>query len=357
MNMTMKRADEPFVFGSQYLRGMTPVRADWDRDMAAMRRLGFNTIRAWLVWGVLEPRRGEVDVDQIRAFLDLAHRHGLRVGLLFHLHGAPEWAIREHRSRWYVDEHGIPFEPAARPNTPSGGWPGLCFDHVEVQQLEATFIRTVASAVGDHPALAFWEPINEPHQWVELAKSPPGVFCYCPATRAVFTQWLQRKYGSLEALNEAWGRRLGDWNEVRPPTWRFGFSDWCDWRSFTAENVAGLVARRAAVLRACSPRPVLGHAWGGGCVTCTELGAMAFDDWQNARPLDGWGYSAFPGSAAATILVGLGTVSTRSAAQGRPFWQAELGSGDFTGGLRRGGRLPPQLLEMWSWESIRHVPS
>ncbi len=38
-----------FVFGTQYLRGATPSRDQWERDMFNMKNLGFNTIRAWLV--------------------------------------------------------------------------------------------------------------------------------------------------------------------------------------------------------------------------------------------------------------------------------------------------------------------
>ncbi len=342
-----------FPFGAQYLRGMTPLREDWARDIATMRELGFNTIRVWLVWGTLEPRQGEVDVERIIALLDLATRHGLGVGLLFHLHGCPEWAIRRYPQYWYIDERGRSFEPAARGNTPSGGWPGLCFDHTEVQQFEEAFITTLMRGVGDHPAVAFWEPVNEPHQWIDIAQSPPGVYCYCGATRRAFGSWLRKKYQTLDALNDAWGRRMGEWEEARPPTWRFGLADWCDWRTFTAENVAAMVQRRAGVIRACSSRPVVAHAWGGSCVTCTELGSMAFDDWKNAGPTDIWGDSAFPQSASSTVLVGLGTAATRSAAAGRPFWQAELGVADYHGAMIRTGRLPSRWLEMWSWESIR----
>lgn len=253
-------ADRPFVFGSQYLRGLTPARGDWDRDMANMRKAGFNTIRAWLVWGVLEPKPGELDTAYLDELLDTAARHDLQVGMLFHLHGCPEWAIREYPGCWYVDIHGRPFESSQRANTPSGGWPGLCPDHGEVQGLEASFIERVVTHVGQHPALAFWEPINEPHMWVDLAESPPGTFCYCPATRARFRGWLRDRYGDLQTLGEAWGRRFGDWDEVRPPTWVFGFSDWVDWRTFTAENIAGLVARRSAVIRQHDTAPVIAHA-------------------------------------------------------------------------------------------------
>jgi beta-galactosidase GanA len=344
----------PFVFGSAYQRGLTPAREDWDRDMANMRAAGFNTIRAMMVWGTLEPRPGELDTGYFDQLLDTAARHGLTVGPLFHLHGCPEWLTRAYPQYWYVDIHGRPFEPSPRSNTPSGGWPGLCPDHPEVQELEADFIRRVATYVGDHPALAFWEPINEPHMWTDQAETPPGTFCYCPATRARFREWLRERHGDLDTLGEAWGRCFGEWDEVRPPTWKFGFSDWVDWRTFTAENIAALVARRTAVIQAHSAAPVMAHAWGGGCVTCSELGAMAFDDWKNAAPVQMWGYSAFPWNISQTAMIGLGTDATRCAARGKEFWQSELGAVDYSGGFERTGRTRPELQSLYCWESLRH---
>ncbi|MBI4978126.1 MAG: beta-galactosidase [Spirochaetes bacterium] len=346
--------DTPFVFGTQYLRGMTPPQSDWDRDMERIRGLGMNTIRAWLVWGVVEPAAGKIDTGYLDRFLDCAERHSLNVGFLFHLHGAPEWAIQSHRKHWYVDAEGRAFEPSARTNTPSGGWPGLCPDNPSVIRLEDRFISRVVKHVSSRHNIAFWEPINEPHMWMDFARTPPGVFCYCPATRLRFIDWLRKKYTSLDALENAWGRRHARWQDVRPPTWRFGFSDWADWRTFTADNIASLVERRAATIRRYTQQPVIAHAWGGGCVTNNHLGAMAFDDWKNARSLDKWGYSAFPGSMGATMMVGLGTDATRNVAGDKEFWQSELGSGDHGYGFDRKGRVDPDMLAMWCWESIRH---
>ncbi|MCE5240744.1 beta-galactosidase [bacterium] len=347
-------ASDHFPFGSQYLRGLTPPRADWARDLANMRAAGFNTIRAWLVWGVLEPRPGEIDFDYLDTFLDLAAANELRVGLLMHLHGCPEWAIRQHRDLWYVDIKGRPFESAQRANTPSGGWPGLCPDHALTQELEARFIEGVVSHCGDHPAVAFFEPINEPHVWVDMTENPIGCFCYCEASREAFRQWLRGKYGTLAGVGEAWGRRFSDWAEVRPPTWLFGFSDWVDFRTFAAESIAALVQRRSDLIRKHTRKPVIAHAWGGGCVTCGQLGAMAFDDWKNADSVDMWGYSAFPSSVPQTLMVGLGTDATRCAAGGKEFWQSELGAGDYGQGFGRNGRIRPEVEAMFCWESLRH---
>ena len=341
-----------YTFGSQYLRGYSPDRSQWAKDLKLMSELHFNTIRVWLVWGIIEPSDGVVDFDYIDTILNLAEQNHLRVIFLFHLHSAPEWAIRKYRDCWYVDQHGGRFEPSARANTPSGGWPGLCPDHDVVQQLEERFIKAVCEHVGDR-AFAY-EPINEPHMWVDMAQNPQGYFCFCDETRKCFRLWLQKRYETLEALGKAWGHRYSSWDDVRPPTWAFGYADTVDWRLFTTENIAALVERRAAYIRKYSRALVIGHAWGGGTVTCGQLGSMAFDDWKNSRPLDKWGCSAFPSMLSHTCNIGLSMDDTRSAAQGKEFWQSELSAGDLAGGMRRVAYTTPETFAIWCWEAIGH---
>lgn len=346
--------DDRFIYGSQYLRGMTPPRKDWASDMANMKKLHFNIIRAWLVWGVLEPEEGKIDFDYIDEFLDLAGPNDLKVILLFHMHGCPEWAIKKYPEFWYVNEKGEKFEPCPRSNTPSGGWPGLCPDNKKVQELEANFISRIVRHVADRKEVIYWEPVNEPHMWVDISRSPVGTYCCCEASRSAFREWLKRKYKDLSKLENAWGRRLDCWESVRPPTWKFGFSDWSDWRTFSAENIAQLVSRRAEIIRQNTSTAVIAHAWGGGSILCPELGSMAFDDWKNAKDLKIWGCSAFPSSAEQLPNIGLSMDATRSAAAGKEFWQAELGTGDLGGGLHRTGRTTPETFALWCWEAVAH---
>lgn len=343
-----------FVFGIQYLRGATPEREHWKRDLANIKKLGFNAVRAWLVWNALERKEGVIDLEYIREFLDLAEENGLNVGLLFHLHACPAWAVQKYAEYFYVTEDGLPFEPAVRPNTPSGGWPGLCFDHAEVREMEKRFIQGVISETRKHKCVSFYEPMNEPHQWVDLQKDPRGVFCYCPATVKKFQGWLEKKYGSIESLNRAWGHFYNTFEEVRPPRWMTSYADYMDFRLFTMDNVAEEISYRAAIIRECDTKPVIAHAWGGGAVTCTSLGAMAFDDWKNAAVFDKWGYSAFPKGAEDCSVLGLGCDSTRCAANGKEYWQSELTAGMVGMGLRQRGRVDDRTFDKFSLESIRH---
>jgi len=348
----MRSHNNRFVFGVQYLRGETPERTDWARDLENIRRLGFNIVRAWLVWGTLEPAEGDIDFGYLEEFARLAEENRLDVIWLFHMHGAPEWAIRKFPHAYYVNSKGLPFEPAARPNTPTGGWPGLCPDHEDARAASYRFIEKVTRFLDGFKATAYYEPMNEPHMWIDFEQNE--IHCYCQATRAAFREWLKGRYKSLDALNRAWGRRHSSWEDVRPPHWvNNSYLDWYDWRLFTVENLAAELERRSELIRSNTSRPVIAHSWGGGSL-CQNLPAMAFDDWRNARIFDLWGYSAFPAGSEDSVALAMGTDAVRSAAGGKTIWQSELGSGENGGGVNRSPRNPVPLQKSLTWETIAH---
>lgn len=343
-----------FTFGTQYLRGATPDKEQWKRDFENMKRHGFNTIRAWLVWNTIEQREGEINEKYITDFLKLADEFELDVGLLFHLHACPYWAIDKYKKYFYVDEKNLPFEPAVRANTPSGGWPGLCFDNDEVREMEKSLIERVINVTKEYKSVAFYEPMNEPHSWIDNVGDKINFFCYCDATTAKFRVWLKNKYKDIENLNKAWGYFFRSFDEVRPPRWMTSYTDYADFRFFMMDNIAEEISFRSDVIRACDTKPVLAHSWGGGAATCALLGASAFDDWKNAKIFDKWGYSAFPQSKHDAVSLGLGCDGTRSAAGGKEFWQSELTAGLSGTGFDKEGRVDNNTFFNFSLESIRH---
>lgn len=252
-----------FVFGTQYLRGSTPQRDQWERDMENMKKYGFNTIRAWLVWNFIEKAEGEIDYEYISGFLECAEKYDLNVGLLFHLHACPAWAIKKYSKYFYISDDNLPFEPAVRPNTPGSGWPGLCYDNQEVREMEERLIRGVIKETKKHKNVAFYEPMNEPHQWIDYTKSPSGIYCYCLESVKKFQAWLRKKYQNISALNNAWGYSYNSFDEVRPPRWTNSYSDSADFRLFNMDNVAEEIKFRSEIIRSCDIKPVIAHAWGG----------------------------------------------------------------------------------------------
>ena len=343
-----------FIFGTQYLRGSTPHRDQWERDMENMKKCGFNTIRAWMVWSHIEKAEGEIDYDYISSFLNCADQYDLNVGLLFHLHACPAWAVQKYSKYFYISDDHLPFEPTVRPNTPGGGWPGLCYDNAEVREMEERFIRGVIEESKKHKSVAFYEPMNEPHQWIDFTKTPSGIYCYCPESIKKYQGWLKKKYNDIHELNQAWGYAYSSFDEVRPPRWTASYSDSADFRLFNMDNVVEEIQFRSDIIRSCDTKPVIAHAWGGGATTCAQLGGMAFDDWKNAKVFDKWGYSAFPQNAEDCGMLGLGCDATRCAANGKEYWQSELTAGVNGTGLNQRGRIDDKTFDKFSLESIRH---
>ncbi len=65
-----------------------------------------------------------------------------------------------------------------------------------------------------------------------------------------FRQWLEKRYGSLDALNEAWVRHYSDWAEVDPPRANVGtYLDWIDWRNFIIERTTWQMRYRVSTIK------------------------------------------------------------------------------------------------------------
>ena len=92
--------------------------------------------------------------------------------------------------------------------------------------------------------------------------------CLHPACLAAYRSYLQRVYGTVEALNASWGTRFADFdavglsapddNDEKQAFAQQNHARWYDRRAFQAWNFAGYVARFGRAARAMDPRA----AWG-----------------------------------------------------------------------------------------------
>lgn len=345
------------IFGAQYYRPPFPGRECWERDLANMADLGFNTVKLWAVWNWIEPVRGRYDFSGLDELCGIAERRGLEVVINTIPEGAPAWILPGNEDALYRTGRGelIPF--GGPPNIPSAGWPGLCMDKPSAADRVASFVEAVAGryrAAGNVVALDVW---NEPH--LEPMFDYRGeLLCYCDHSRAAFRRWLQEKYGDLSSLNAAWFRRLSDWSEVEPPP-RFGtWADMLDWRLFWIKNLARHLRIRVEAARRGAPgktiqthvaySATLGNKLAGG------LGNELGDEFSLAREVDVFGLSSFP-----KWLQGKGHPFTHlahnevvaEAARGKRFYQVELQGGGGKAGLL-GGEVPTgRDVRIWNYNT------
>lgn len=346
------------VYGSQYYRPPEPAPEAWEPDLARMRDAGIRVVKVWAMWGWMEPAEGEYRFEELDRLFTLAQHYGLAVLPNLILECAPWWAQDRFPESLWTAADGYRPRLQVRSNTPAGGWPGLCLNNPNVRRAAETFTRAVVDRYADQPALWGWDVWNEPS--VEPAREPQwglterALFCYCPATVAAYRAWLEHRYGSIERLNTAWGRRYRDWNHVEPPRKpRTGYIDWIMWRRFTAANIADILEWRAqAVKSRDSAHPVISHA-GWPTILQRQPELRGADDWQLARCVEVWGMSAYPLGPEQwrDSEFDLALDWTRRASRGRPFWLAEIQAGPHVKG-GRAAEPSPEDLERWAWRAV-----
>jgi beta-galactosidase len=194
------------LYGGDYNPDQWPEEV-WLEDVRAMQQAGVNLVSvAIFSWARLEPRPGAYDFGWLDRVLNLLHAQGIWVNLATATASPPPWLAKWHRESLPVTADGVTLWPGARQH--------YCPSSLAYREAAAALVRQLATHYRDHPALAMWHINNEYGCHVPA--------CYCDASAAAFRVWLQRRYGSLDALNAAWGtafwsQRYGEWDEIWPP--------------------------------------------------------------------------------------------------------------------------------------------
>ncbi|MFK0070176.1 beta-galactosidase [Streptomyces sp. NPDC091046] len=191
------------LYGGDYNPEQWPEET-WPEDIRLMKAAGVNSVTLGVFsWAKLEPRPGVHDFAWLDRLMDLLHQAGIGVVLATPTASPPPWLGHLHPDTLPRDADGR-----------TEWWGGRQhFSHSSTvyRRHAAAITEALAARYGSHPALTLWHINNE----------------YCTydhgdeaATR--FRRWLQDRYGSLDALNTAWGTAFwsqgyGDWAEVAPP--------------------------------------------------------------------------------------------------------------------------------------------
>jgi len=349
---------DQFVYGAAYFRPPNPPRSE-RREMLReiAQKYKFNIIRIYLAWVYCNPERDRFDFSELEEVMRYCDEFGLRVLMGVIIEEAPYWLEQAHPETRFVDAKGRAQRLADSGNNVSGGWPGLCLDWEPVQQAAARFIREMVKIVSPHSSMYAYDCWNEPHiepAWPRNIWATPQdvLFCYCEKTIAAFRDWLKRKYGSLERLNEAWVRRYPDWAVIDPPRAMGTYLDWIDWRRFIIDRSTRMMRFRVNNVRAVDTHHMLeSHA-----ATHAPLDPIALSGinaWRLAEVVENWGLSLFPRWGNLSVFEGAAKVEvTRSNAAGKPFWMTELQGGHGNSGLKRSPKMRPRDIRLWNWMAV-----
>ncbi|KUN24777.1 beta-galactosidase [Streptomyces antibioticus] len=194
------------AFGADYNPEQWP-REVWEEDVRLMREAGVNVVSvAIFSWARLQPTADTWDFGWLDEVMDLLHAGGIGVDLATATASPPPWLTTAHPEILPVTATGETLWPGARqhwrPTSP------VFREHA------LRLVREMATRYADHPALVAWHVSNE--------LGCHNVYDYSDDAARAFRDWLRARYGTLEALNHAWGtafwsQRYSDWEQILPP--------------------------------------------------------------------------------------------------------------------------------------------
>jgi beta-galactosidase len=275
-------ADSLLSVGVYYYPEHWP-EAHWDRDLGNMARMGFQfTHFAEFAWAQLEPREGHYDFAWLDRAVDLAAKHRLKVILCTPSPAPPAWLTTKYPEVLVVNAAGEQLQ--------HGGRAQGSYSSPRYRQLTTRLVTALAKRYGQHPAVVGWQLDNEPGHY-GVAED------HNPAALLRFRAWLQRKYGSLDELNTAWGNEFwsgtySDWKQVgfptprRTPTGTISPSAELDFRRFSADECAGFLREQQQALR----RTVAARQW----ITTNFQGFYPGVDPWRSRDLDFVSFTTYP---------------------------------------------------------------
>ncbi|HEY3869931.1 MAG TPA: beta-galactosidase [Actinocrinis sp.] len=328
-------------FGGDYNPEQWPEKV-WNQDYELFDAARIDTVTLGVfTWALLQPAEDVYDFSRLDRAVQRAAAEGRAVCLATGTGALPPWLARRHPEVTRTDFEGRRHRYGQRHNA--------CPSSPVFRRLSVELARRVAQRYADNPAVIAWHIGNE-----------YGGACYCELCAAGFRGWLRERYGSLEALNEAWyttfwSHTFSDWDEIEPPTaltehWRGpehtafqGIT--LDYRRFMSDAMLANFTDEKAAIGESSPdipvttnfmgmyKPIDYHRWSA---------ALDFASWDN-----------YPPDEKSQARVALTHDLMRGLKGGQPFWLMEqTPSATSTRDVNPLKR--PGVMRLWSWQAVAH---
>ena len=218
----------------------------WKEDVRLMGEAGVDLVTVGVFsWAELEPAEGTYSFGWLHEVLDLLSEAGIGVDLATPTASPPPWLSAHYPDSLPVNAEGARYSHGSRQH--------FCVCSPIYRAMARRIVERLVSEVGSHEAVQMWHVHNE------YACHVP--YCYCDYHAREFRIWLERRYGSVEGLNAAWGtsfwsQRYGDFAEVVPPRMTPTFGNPAqdlDYRRFSSDAFLEEALEELATLKKCRP--------------------------------------------------------------------------------------------------------
>ncbi|OZG68092.1 beta-galactosidase [Bifidobacterium eulemuris] len=236
-------------YGGDYNPDQWPEEV-WDEDIELMRRAGVNFVSVGIFsWAKLEPEEGVYDFDWLDRVIDKLGKAGVAVDLASGTASPPMWLTQAHPEVLWVNDRGEVCQPGARqhyrPTSPV------------YREYALRLCRAMAEHYKDNPYVVAWHINNE--------YGCHNRFDYSEDAERAFREWCEKRYGTIDAVNDAWGtafwaQRMNDFSEIIPPRY-IGDGNFMnpgkllDWKRFSSDALLDLYRAERDAVQEIAPRP------------------------------------------------------------------------------------------------------
>lgn len=179
----------------------------WREDLSRMLACGIEVVRiAEFAWNKIEPAEGVYSYDFFDRFLDVAEEAGMKVIMGTPTATPPAWLTEKYPECLNAGIDGTLYRHGLRRH--------YNYNSPVYRKMCGNIVEHMAGHYAGRSCVIGWQIDNE-------LNCEANEF-YSESDTAAFRGYLQKKYGSLEKLNEAWGavfwnQTYTDWKEVYVP--------------------------------------------------------------------------------------------------------------------------------------------
>ncbi|MFN7250361.1 MAG: beta-galactosidase [Anaerobacillus sp.] len=220
-----------------------------EEDIRLMKQTGINVVRMGeFAWSTMEPIEDRFELSFFKNIIKKLYENGIETVMCTPTPTPPIWYTHGHPERMYVDREGKVMGHGSRQHA--------CTNHPYFRGRATLITDNLARAVGSMPGVIGWQIDNEFKCHVSE--------CMCKTCKELWHHWLEKRYKTIENLNDAWGTKI--WSEYYhsfeqvpqpgPAPFLHNSSLSTMYQLFSMEKIAEFSDEQAEIIRKYSKAPI-----------------------------------------------------------------------------------------------------
>ena len=229
----------------------------WISDAENMVKTGIKWVRiAEFAWSRIEKSPDNFDFEWLDNIVDILGKAGLKIVMCTPTATPPKWLVDQMPDMVAIDSNGQPRKFGSRRH--------YSFSHSGYLEQSKRITEIIAQRYGDNPYVQAWQTDNE-------YGCHETTYSWCHSSLREFRIWLQKRYSSIEKLNESWGNvfwsmEYNSFEEIELPNLTVteaNPSHNFDFRRFSSDQVRKFNLAQVEIINKYSPGRPVSHDYMG----------------------------------------------------------------------------------------------